>query len=49
VSKRTSTRLYIGAWGGLLMLHLVVLGIIGMVAYAAAGPEEIGVTRPTVT
>ena len=40
------------AWGwfaGLLVLHLIGLGIIGMVAYAIAGPEDIGevVIRPT--
>jgi len=41
------------AWGwfvGVLILHLVGLGIIGMVAYAIAGPADTGtevVTRPT--
>src|ERR1700738_2499682 len=40
------------AWGwfvGLLVLHLLGLGIIGMVAYAAAGPEDedLVVTRPS--
>jgi len=40
------------AWGwfaGVLVLHLIGLGIIGMVAYAIAGPEDIGevVIRPT--
>lgn len=41
------------AWGwfvGVLVLHLIGLGIIGMVAYAAAGPEdEMVAMRPTVT
>jgi hypothetical protein len=40
-------------WGwfvAVLVLQLIGLGIIGMVAYAVAGPgEEIVVTRPTVT
>jgi len=42
------------AWGwfiALLVLQLIFLGIIGMVAYAIAGPDD-GlevVTRPTVT
>jgi hypothetical protein len=41
------------AWGwfvAVLVLHLVGLGIIGMVAYAIAGPPDTGrevVTRPT--
>jgi cytochrome c biogenesis protein CcdA len=33
----------LGAWGwfvGVLILHLVGLGIIGMVAYAISGPED---------
>jgi hypothetical protein len=39
-------------WGwfmGVLVLHLIGLGIIGMVAYAIAGPEDdtAVVTRPT--
>ena len=42
------------AWGwfaGVLVLQLILLGIIGMVAYAVAGPEDIGevVIRPTST
>jgi hypothetical protein len=41
------------SWGwfvGVLILQLIGLGIIGMVAYAAAGPEDAGMTmRPTVT
>jgi hypothetical protein len=42
------------AWGwftAVLILHLVGLGIIGMVAYATAGPEDAGevVYRPTAT
>jgi len=42
------------AWGwfaGVLIMHLIGLGIIGMVAYAAAGPEDAGevVYRPTAT
>lgn len=42
------------AWGwfvAVLILHLIGLGIIGMVAYAAAGPEDAGevVYRPTAT
>ena len=42
------------AWGwfaAVLVLHLVGLGIIGMIAYAVGGPEDAGevVTRPTVT
>jgi hypothetical protein len=42
------------AWGwfaAVLILHLIGLGIIGMVAYAAAGPEDVGevVYRPTAT
>ena len=40
-------------WGwfvALLVLHLVGLGIVAMVAYAATGPEDTGtVTRPSVT
>jgi hypothetical protein len=40
-------------WGWfvfMLVLQLLYLGIIPMVAYAAAGPEEAGaVTRPSVT
>jgi hypothetical protein len=40
------------AWGwfvGVLVLHLIGLGIIGMVAYAVAGPPDTDavVTRPT--
>jgi len=40
------------AWGwfaGVLVLHLIGLGIIGMVAYAISGPPdtEMVVTRPT--
>jgi hypothetical protein len=40
------------AWGwfvGVLVLHLVGLGIIGMAAYAIAGPEDedLVVTRPS--
>ena len=43
---------HLSAWGwfvGVLILHLIGLGIIGMVAYAIAGPEDdtIVVTRPT--
>lgn len=41
------------SWGwfvAVLILHLVGLGIIGMVAYAAAGPEDAGAAiRPTAT
>ena len=42
------------AWGwfvAVLILHLVALGIIGMVAYAAAGPEDSldVATRPAAT
>jgi hypothetical protein len=41
------------AWGwfvAVLVLHLFALGIIGMVAYAIAGPEDTEVViRPTVT
>jgi hypothetical protein len=41
------------SWGwfaGVLILQLVGLGIIGMVAYGLAGPQdEMVVTRPTVT
>ena len=42
---------HVSAWGwlvGVLVLHLIGLGIIGMVAYAIAGPEDetIVVTRP---
>jgi hypothetical protein len=42
------------AWGwfaAVLILHLVGVGIIGMVAYAVAGPEDTGevVIRPTMT
>lgn len=40
-------------WGWfavVLILQLIGLGIIGMIAYAVAGPEdEMVVTRPTVT
>ena len=40
------------AWGwfaGVLVLHLVGLGIVGIVAYAVSGPEdaELVVTRPS--
>jgi hypothetical protein len=40
------------AWGwfvGLLVLHLLGLGIVGMVAYAVTGPEDedLVVTRPS--
>jgi hypothetical protein len=39
------------AWGwfaGVLILHLIGLGIIGMVAYAISGPEDTEVvTRPS--
>ena len=40
------------AWGwfvGVLVLHLIGLGIIGMVAYAVAGPpdDDMVVTRPS--
>jgi hypothetical protein len=40
------------AWGwfvAILVLHVVGLGIVGMVAYAVAGPEDedLVVTRPT--
>ena len=43
-----------GAWGwfaAVLVLHLVGLGIVGMVAYAAAGPEDVTdvAIRPTTT
>ena len=41
------------SWGwfaGILVLQLIGLGIVGMVVYAAAGPEDTGVVaRPTVT
>jgi hypothetical protein len=42
------------AWGwfiALLVLQLIFLGIVGMVAYAIAGPDDAleVVTRPTVT
>ena len=42
------------AWGwfaAVLILHVVGLGILGMVAYAVAGPEDTGevVIRPTMT
>jgi len=42
------------AWGwfaAVLVLHLVALGIVGMVAYAIAGPDDQTevVMRPTVT
>lgn len=42
------------AWGwffGVLVLQLFGLGIIGMIAYAAAGPgeRELAVMRPTAT
>jgi hypothetical protein len=43
----------LGRWGwftAVLVLQLVALGIIGMIAYAAAGPEDTEtVTRPSVT
>jgi len=43
----------LGRWGwfaGVLVLQLIALGIIGMIAYAAAGPEDAGVvTRPYPT
>ena len=43
-----------GAWGwfaAVLVLHLVGLGIVGMIAYAAAGPEDVSdvAIRPTTT
>ena len=42
------------AWGwfiGVLVLQLIFLGIVGMAAYAIAGPEDTGevVIRPTTT
>lgn len=42
------------AWGwfvGVLVLHLVGLGIIGMAAYAVAGPDDAGAVamRPSMT
>ena len=41
------------SWGwfaAVLVLHLLLLGIIGMVAYAIAGPEDTEVViRPTAT
>lgn len=41
------------SWGwfvAVLILQLIALGIIGMVAYAVAGPsDEMVVTRPTVS
>ena len=42
------------AWGwfaGVLILHLVGLGIVGMIAYAIGGPDDLieVVMRPTVT
>ena len=41
------------SWGwfaALLILQVILLGIIGMVAYALAGPrDELVVTRPTVS
>ena len=42
------------AWGWfatVLILHLIALGIVGMIAYAIAGPDEKTevVMRPTVT
>ena len=42
------------AWGwfaGVLLLHIVGLGIVGMVAYAVAGPEDVSdvAIRPTAT
>ena len=43
----------LGRWGwfaGVLVLQLIALGIIGMIAYAAAGPEDAGVVnRPYPT
>ena len=39
-----------GWFAGVLILHLIGLGIVGMVAYAAAGPEDTAVAmRPTST
>lgn len=40
------------SWGRLavvLLLQLIWLGIIGMVIYAVAGPDDVVVYRPTVT
>jgi len=40
------------SWGWfavLLLLHLIGLGIIGMVLYALAGRDDVVVYRPTVT
>jgi hypothetical protein len=42
------------AWGwfaAVLILHIIGLGIVGMVAYAVAGPEDVGdvAIRPTTT
>ena len=42
------------AWGWfatVLVLHLIGLGILGMVAYAISGPEDVGdvAIRPTTT
>jgi hypothetical protein len=40
-----------GWFAGVLVLHLIGLGIVGMVAYAIAGPDDTGevVYRPTAT
>ena len=40
-----------GWFGGVLIAHLIGLGIVGMIAYAVAGPEDKDeiVTRPTTT
>ena len=42
---------HIWSWfAAVLLLHLVFLGIVGMVAYAIAGPEDAEVViRPTAT
>ena len=38
-----------GWFAALLLLNLIGLGIIGMLLYAMAGPDDVVVYRPTVT
>jgi hypothetical protein len=39
----------VGWFAAVLILHVVGLGIVGMVAYAGAGPVDIDVSKPGVS